>query len=547
MKVSIKHEIDFTKVISEQMLRHKGKTTDWLETLQLNFHSAREMKNFEAAKDMIHKHMFKNSDQKKSKIKVYVDSDTDGFTSASIIYLWAVENFPDLDIEVIVPEGKVHGIIKSLIPEDTDFLIIPDASSSESELHKELVAQGIDILILDHHEVEGDLDSPAVILNPHQPGCTYKNKDLSGAGVVFKFIQAIDEEEFSTSYVKYADLAAVSLIADMMEMSSLENKAIANLGLSNLENPFLVELFKAHPRLQDLDMLTAFSISFYIAPVINAVIRVGSGEEKMMMMRAMIGLELPQTVIANLLKLKGSQDRKKEPLITRIVFDLNKQGRTNDSVILADSPISMPRSMTGLIAGQLADMYKRPVLIGRTDEHGNYVGSIRSIQGSSIEMFKDFCEASGMFNWVAGHQSACGFSMPAKKQEDFLAYCNSNLPAFEMIFNVDYKLNGNKSALIFAAAEFAPHYCRGFEEILFYDEILVTSSEFKVLGKNQDTFSITKDGIVYIAFRQKNMPDLSKPQIFKIVGKASLNEWMGNVTPQLIMESFETSSLADEL
>jgi single-stranded DNA-specific DHH superfamily exonuclease len=62
----------------------------------------------------------------------------------------------------------------------------------------------------------------------------------------------------------------------------------------------------------------------------------------------------------------------------------------------------MPRSMTGLIAGQLADMYKRPVLIGRTDEHGNYVGSIRSIQGSSIEMFKDFCEASGMFNWVAG-------------------------------------------------------------------------------------------------------------------------------------------------
>jgi hypothetical protein len=116
-----------------------------------------------------------------------------------------------------------------------------------------------------------------------------------------------------------------------------------------------------------------------------------------------------------------------------------------------------------------------------------------------------------------------------------------------MIFNVDYKLNGNKSALIFAAAEFAPHYCRGFEEILFYDEILVTSSEFKVLGKNQDTFSITKDGIVYIAFRQKNMPDLSKPQIFKIVGKASLNEWMGNVTPQLIMESFETSSLADEL
>lgn len=540
MNIKIKNILTEDKDIVEQILLHRGKTKEWLDTKRLDYHSATSMKNFDRGYELIKEIL---SSPHSHKIGIYVDSDTDGMTSSAIQYLWLKDKNPDLDIQLIVPEGKVHGIIKKLIPDDLTVLIVPDASSSEGLLHLELMESGLKILILDHHEIEGTNTSPAIIINPHQPGCSYENKDLSGAGVVFKFIQAIDINENSLDYLKYADLASVGIVADVMDLSSLENKGIVNYGTTNIKNKFLIELCRAHPKLQTHDKLNPFLISFYVAPVINATIRMGELEDKVNLVRAMVGLELPQTVIAKSLSIKGSQDRKKEPLINRIVFDLNKNGRDKKAVIIAQSPISMPRSLTGLISGQLADLYSRPAIIGRVTDSGEFIGSARSLQGTTVEFFKDFCENSGLFNWVAGHQSAFGLSIPEGNIELFIEYCSVNLPPFEKILEADYALVGERTAAIFDAYSLSEHFCKGFETIYFYDSFILTPEQCKIMGEKKNTLKFTNGNLEYIAFNQKNLEPLTESVFVELIGKPSLNEWNGRITAQLMIEHYEFSPL----
>ena len=76
-------------------------------------------------------------------------SDNDGITSFAICKQWVLDKKPDLQITTIVPEGKVHGILEQLIPDDIQLLIVPDASSSEPKKHKLMADKNIDVLVLD--------------------------------------------------------------------------------------------------------------------------------------------------------------------------------------------------------------------------------------------------------------------------------------------------------------------------------------------------------------------------------------------------------------
>ena len=127
-----------------------------------------------------------------SRILIICDSDVDGFTSASLMCNYMLEM--ELSPLVYIHSGKQHGItpeaIKYIEEVHPQLIIIPDASSSEGVIHETLISSGIDIIVLDHHEVEGD--SPAIIVN-NQSSNNFPNKSLSGVGIVYKFCQALDE------------------------------------------------------------------------------------------------------------------------------------------------------------------------------------------------------------------------------------------------------------------------------------------------------------------------------------------------------------------
>ena len=107
--------------------------------------------------------------------------------------------------------------------------LVPDAGTNDIEPCKALNKAGIDVIILDHHIAE--TENPYAIVVNNQT-CGYTNKEFSGAGITYKFLQAIDEELWTSFADKYIDLAAIGNIADVMDMRSYETKYIADKGIA---------------------------------------------------------------------------------------------------------------------------------------------------------------------------------------------------------------------------------------------------------------------------------------------------------------------------
>jgi len=171
--------------------------------------SFRNLDNIDEAIDELY-FAFKND----KKFFLQVDSDVDGITSSAIFYSFFKRLFPEARIEYRVHEGKEHGVIVDTIPIDTDYVIIPDAGSEQIEEHDEMVGMGYKVIVIDHHSVDEYQEKENVTIVNNQLSDNFRNKYLSGAGVVYKVIQGFNLEyidEFPLIYQDYADLAALGI------------------------------------------------------------------------------------------------------------------------------------------------------------------------------------------------------------------------------------------------------------------------------------------------------------------------------------------------
>jgi len=518
------------------ILSHRDLDESWLNAGEEFLLDGREMRNFKRGWELLEKH-------KKNKAVILIDNDTDGITSFAVMYQWLKRAYPDMEVSYVMGEGKVHGIIRNILPDSSNYqlLIIPDASSSEVDKHKALAEEGIEILVLDHHEIS-EVENPyAVIINPHHPDCPYLNKNLSGVGVVYKFIEGIDKELETDRHTDFLDLVATGLVGDVMPMTSLENKALINLGIKNIKNPYIQAYLKADGRIKGKDF-TPTIIGFYLAPQINALIRMGKIEDKLELCQALIGDIDSEIVVAKIISIKGKQDRSKDPIITRIIMDLQKNKKDMNKVIFAEVPKRTPKALTGLIAGQLASLYQKPVLLGHyNEEKQTFSGSARSLNNSSVEDLKDFCEASENFNFVAGHQAAFGWEMPVDKVNSFIDYTESKLPKVEKYYSV-WEVEGNMQAVLAELSKLDAHYGPGFEPILIYTKVYGTEKNVDIIGAKQNTLRIQTPEVNYIKFRYKDgLPHL--PSVFNIVGEPNKNDFNNTVSYQLFIKDIEAEKI----
>jgi len=534
MKLKVKYKIqeNSEKSILSQILENREVKEEWLTAGAESLLDGGVLKNFDRAYQMIHKN-------KDKKIGILADKDPDGFCSTALTYLWLNQKF-GVEPVIIMVEGKVHGIIENAIPEDIEFLIVPDASTNEIEVHERFAARGVDILIMDHHEFTREESPFAVVVNPQNPNCPYENKNLSGAGVVYKVIEAIDKIDGVDFHSEHLDLVAFSIVADVMDLRKFENKALVNLGLSKINNRFIKAVVMADQRVKDKSNITAFTVGFYLNPPINATIRVGSLEEQISLIRAMVGLDSAETVVANMMKLKRKQDTGKEPVILKIVMALQKTGGDKLPIIMAQTPTNTHKSVTGLIAGQLASMYNRPTFLSSRMQEGVASGSARTVNNSTVENLKDFCEESGLFDWVAGHQGAFGWQMKESNIPLFMEYCKENLPPFDKVYYVDFALEEvvDRASVIHDACELKNHFGPGFPELLVSHSFRATPELFSMCGAKNNTLRFSQDGISYIMFNTKLQ--LPENEVYvKIVGKPDLNDFNGRITPQIKIEDIQ--------
>ena len=511
--------------------------------------------------------------QNNSKILIIIDSDEDGFTSSAMLWLYLKEVFGDIDLEYAIHEGKQHGledIIEDIERNPKYQLIIqPDAGSNDEEYHKRLRDLNIDCLVLDHHHADG-YSKYAIVIN-NQLSSNYPNKALSGGGVVYKFLQALDETMNANCADDYLDLAAVALIGDMMELNTLENRYIVNQGLKNIKNNCLQELINRQSfSIKDTDNITPADISFYITPLVNAIVRVGRPSEKRVMFEAFLDGKkmvpkisrnkivegqfesLGEQNARNSVNARSRQNRAIEKAIEQVKFSIMKNGLDQNKIILAEIKDSnIDSTLTGLLAMKLTGIYNRPVLLGRLDDYQTTIkGSIRGMNNSVLKDLRQFLLNSNYFDYCEGHPNAAGFGIAKDKVEDFINYSNSELADVDFgegLYLVDIEVNGEESKrledIIFSLGGFGNIWGKGIEEpLIAIEDLRLTDKNYSVCGAKNNTLRIQKDGVTYIQFNaEKIIQELEGKKDFSmtIVGTPNINNWMGQENAQVIIKDCE--------
>lgn len=547
----------------EQFLRERkiNNLDRYLNPTKEELHDFMLLDNIIQGANCLLKHIEQNG-----KIFLQPDADCDGICSAAIMYLYIKHINPDIEIRWRMHEGKQHGIILDTIPDDTTLVIAPDASSNDYEIHAELKKRGIDILVIDHHIANEGYSKNAIVIN-NQLSQNYPNKDLCGGAMVYKFCCCLDQlrnDNFAESLI---DLASVSLIGDMMELCDLETRYIVKEGLNHITNIGLMSLFEK----QSYSMggkITPISVAFYIVPLINALIRVGSQGEKEALFKAFINpLEvLPstkrghkpgdtETACAQAARIcvnaKNRQDRTKQKILDTLDFEIQKQGLDENKIIFVEvnGDEEFDTTLTGLVAMGIASKYKKPTCVVRENSDGYLRGSARGLSNCPITDFRQFLLDSNLFEYATGHANAFGISIHKDKKDNLINYANEKLKDvnfYENVYDVDLIIkaeNPNLFQIICELGKLSEIWGQGVPEpLIAVEDLELDKNLIKTIGSDGSTLKFEVDGITYIKFKDTQaIEDFSKflTMNVTVLGKANLNNWLGEITPQILIEDYE--------
>ena len=553
----------------EQILMNRGipliDVYRYLHTSPVDIIPPTEIANIKEGASLLVKHISQNN-----KVMLQIDSDCDGFTSFAVFMNYLNNLFPAFVQNNIVyktHKGKSHGIDMDEIPKDTKLVIALDASSNEYEIHKKLREAGMDVLIIDHHEAT-EVSPDACVINNQL--CDYPNKSLSGVGMVYKFCCYLDQLLGVDHADKYLDLVALGMIADMMDLRYFETKHLIQLGCENIRSPF-IKMMMARNEYSIKGQLTPFTVGFYIAPYINAVARVGTQEETLLLAESMLEYRAYEQIPSTKRGCSGQTESRVEQACRTANNVRNRQNKARDVstefvdklietnnlldnkilVVQAPKANGLDTNITGLIGNQTSAKYQHPVLILNERNHDGEIwweGSARGLSDSELTNFKEFLINTGLVEYAEGHPNAFGVGIKDQNIQKFIEFTNEKLKDidFRPIYWVDfiYKSDTLNPNTILTIGQYNYLWGQSLDKPkIAIEDINITPNNVQVMKGPSLKFTI--NGIEYIKFKAaeeeiKLFQDNAIVNI-TIVGECDINTWGGVERPQIIIVDYEVN------
>lgn len=473
----------------------------------------------------------------KEKIGIVMDSDVDGMCSAALVYLFC-SGLGVTDIPIFYHLGKQHGIydlLDQIKKSEINLLIIPDAGTNNINECFDLKSYGIDIIVLDHHEIEKE--NPYAIIINHHLGDNL-NTALSGTGVAHKFAQAY-YHQYQTCELEetnsYYDIVALSLISDVCNLASLENRAYIYEGINNGDNEFIQLLFEKCCRNH---IVNPHTIAFGITPLGNALARTEDAESKMLFFNGLIGNGNYDEILKNLRKVKRIQDAEVKAVYEEIEPTIDYNNKT----IIGFGEVN-DKNYLGLIANKFCGKEHKPTFLLRELDSTTWTGSMRSPIPLASKI-----NQSGLAK-AQGHEEACGITIKKsnfQKFKNWLEELNLNerppIPVTACINPSILTNEFNKKI-----AENRTMWGTGISEPTFYIKTQITSENINIFSKSTTTIKVSLGELSCIKFLAgesmindfMRIPKNQKTEIELIVTNCDVNEWNGIVTPQCEIIDYE--------
>ncbi|MBS1811125.1 MAG: single-stranded-DNA-specific exonuclease RecJ [Acidobacteria bacterium] len=366
----------------------------------------------------------------RERILIVTDFDVDGTTSSVILSntLKLIGGEPSR-VSCYVPDRFTEGyglstaIVEKAAAEGYTVILTADIgikSHAEARLaHK----YGIDLIICDHHLPDGEdvpADAFAVLCPKGSSGIGYPNKDLAACGVALKLADALLESHPKRDLIiaSLAKLTAIGSIADMVDVSNAENRAIITHGLMTLgqpsNNPGLRALLDIaqvkHP-------VTTYDVGFKLGPRINAAGRIAHANTVLSLFAAKTDAEAI-AIAHDLDKLNHERQQIQQTLVNKILAEVKENG-TNDRVLLFSGTEldGYHRGVVGIVCSKLVEQTGRPTFACAINDEGMAHGSARSIKGFHI--VEAMQASADLLEKFGGHPMAAGFTIRAERLEEF--------------------------------------------------------------------------------------------------------------------------------
>lgn len=356
------------------------------------------------------------------KIMIYGDYDVDGLTGTALIYHFLSQLTPHVDCYIPHRIHEGYGLnieaVRKIAAQGFGLIITTDCGISDNEAIALAKHLGLDVIVVDHHQLPPDLPPAYATINPKRPGCRFPFKELAGVGVSFNLIIALRQylkdrgvwERRETPNLKaYLDLVALGTIADIVPLID-ENRILVKYGLEVLretDRPGLNAL-KAVSGLNH--KLNAWDVAFRLAPRLNAAGRIA---EPILALRLLISEDIQEA--QKLAEQLDQLNKERQRLEERVWKEANRLVKETGHCVLAH-PDWHP-GVIGIVAGRLTEVFNQPtILISLWQGQGR--GSGRSLNGFNLYQALHHC-ASHLKSY-GGHEQAAGLKIMPENLEKFI-------------------------------------------------------------------------------------------------------------------------------
>lgn len=369
------------------------------------------------------------------KITIYGDYDVDGVTSVSILYMYLRDHGADVDYYIPTRENEGYGLntsaFDSIKESGTRLIITVDTGITAIDEIRYANDIGMDVLVTDHHQCRPELPEAVAVVNPRRPDCGYPFKELSGVGVVFKVLCALELDlvnggTYNIYTIKdmckrYIDLVTIGTVADVMPLVG-ENRVIVSLGLSMLAHTRQIgvsALFRA-AGVDQSKRITSSVIGFTIAPRINAAGRIGSAARAVQLFLAK-SPGAADVIAGELCATNRERQTTENDIYTEAIEQIEKyHDLTKESVIVLSSD-TWHHGVIGIVASRLTERFNLPSILisfeGMGDGENIGKGSARSVKGLNLVKALSACEE--FLCKYGGHELAAGLTIERDKLSAF--------------------------------------------------------------------------------------------------------------------------------